>query len=60
MDIEFFIEAAGEAMARQGRPDIFNTGQGSQHQPALHRPLDHSHNADRPHCALGGGTPAEA
>uniref|UniRef100_UPI0035653BAD IS3 family transposase n=1 Tax=Azospirillum argentinense TaxID=2970906 RepID=UPI0035653BAD len=30
MDVEFCLEAAEEAMARHGRPDIFNTDQGSQ------------------------------
>lgn len=30
MDVEFCIEAVEEAMARHGRPDIFNTDQGSQ------------------------------
>ncbi|MCW2240420.1 putative transposase [Azospirillum canadense] len=30
MDVEFCIEAVEEAMARYGRPDIFNTDQGSQ------------------------------
>lgn len=30
MDVEFCIEAVDEAMARHGRPDIFNTDQGSQ------------------------------
>ncbi len=30
MDVEFCIEALEEALARFGRPDIFNTDQGSQ------------------------------
>ena len=30
MDAEFCIEAPDEAMARHGRPQIFNTDQGSQ------------------------------
>ncbi|CAO3430064.1 Mobile element protein [Azospirillum endophyticum] len=30
MDVEFCLEAVEEAMARHGRPDIFNTDQGSQ------------------------------
>jgi len=30
MDVEFCIEALEEAMAKHGRPDIFNTDQGSQ------------------------------
>jgi len=30
MDVEFCIEALQEAMARFGRPEIFNTDQGSQ------------------------------
>lgn len=30
MDVEFCIEALAEALARFGRPDIFNTDQGSQ------------------------------
>ncbi len=30
MDVEFCIEALEEALARFGRPDIFNTDQGRQ------------------------------
>ena len=30
MDVEFCIEALEEALARHGRPEIFNTDQGSQ------------------------------
>jgi putative transposase len=30
MEVEFCLEAVGEALARYGRPDIFNTDQGSQ------------------------------
>ena len=30
MDVDFCIEALEEAMARHGRPEIFNTDQGSQ------------------------------
>lgn len=30
MDVAFCIEAVEEAMARFGKPDIFNTDQGSQ------------------------------
>jgi len=30
MDVEFCLEAVGEALARHGRPEIFNTDQGSQ------------------------------
>ena len=30
MDVEFCIEALEEAMARHGKPEIFNTDQGSQ------------------------------
>ena len=30
MDVEFCLEALEEALARHGRPDIFNTDQGSQ------------------------------
>jgi putative transposase len=30
MEVEFCLEVLGEAMARFGRPGIFNTGQGSQ------------------------------
>jgi putative transposase len=30
MDVEFCIEALEEALARFGRPEIFNTDQGSQ------------------------------
>ena len=30
MDVEFCLDAVGEALARYGRPEIFNTDQGSQ------------------------------
>jgi putative transposase len=30
MDVEFCLEAVGEGLARHGRPEIFNTDQGSQ------------------------------
>ncbi len=30
MDVEFCLDAVEEALARHGRPDIFNTDQGSQ------------------------------
>ncbi len=30
MDVEFCLETVGEALARHGRPEIFNTDQGSQ------------------------------
>jgi putative transposase len=30
MDVEFCLEAIGEALARHGRPEIFNTDQGGQ------------------------------
>ena len=30
MDVDFCLEAVGEALARYGRPEIFNTDQGSQ------------------------------
>jgi len=30
MDVEFCLEAVGDALARHGRPEIFNTDQGSQ------------------------------
>ena len=30
MDVEFCLEALEEALAQHGRPDIFNTDQGSQ------------------------------
>jgi putative transposase len=30
MDVEFCIDAVEEALARHGRPEIFNTDQGSQ------------------------------
>ena len=30
MDVEFCLEAVGEALSRYGRPEIFNTDQGSQ------------------------------
>ncbi|MBP2233278.1 putative transposase [Azospirillum agricola] len=112
MDVDFCIEAVDEAMARHGRPDIFNTDQGSQFtsprftglltaagirvsmdgrgrwmdnvfierlwrsmkyeclylhafetgseaRAGIGRWIDY-YNADRPHSALGGRTPAEA
>jgi putative transposase len=34
MDVEFCLEAVGEALARHGRPEIFNTDQGSQFSSA--------------------------
>jgi putative transposase len=30
MEVEFCLEAVEEALARHGKPDIFNTDQGSQ------------------------------
>jgi putative transposase len=30
MDADFYIEAVDEAIARYGKPEIFNTDQGSQ------------------------------
>ncbi len=30
MEVEFCLEAVGEALSRYGRPEIFNTDQGSQ------------------------------
>ena len=112
MDVEFCLEAVEEAMARHGRPEIFNTDQGSQFTSPrftglltaagirvsmdgrgrwmdnvfierLWRSLKYEcvylhafefgsearagigqwieyYNADRPHSALGGRTPAEA
>ncbi|PGH59070.1 IS3 family transposase [Azospirillum palustre] len=112
MDVAFCIEAVEEAMARYGRPDIFNTDQGSQFtsprltglltaagirvsmdgrgrwmdnvfierlwrsmkyecvylhafetgseaRAGIGRWIDY-YNAERPHSALGGRTPAEA
>ncbi len=63
-------------MARHGRPDIFNTDQGSQFTSprsiglltavSIRVSMDGRgrwmdyYNADRPHSALGGGTLAEA
>ncbi|CBS87290.2 transposase of ISAli5, IS3 family subgroup IS150. ORFB [Azospirillum lipoferum 4B] len=111
MDVEFCIEAVEEAMTHYGRPDIFNTDQGSQFtsprftglltaagirvsmdgrgrwmdnvfierlwrsmkyecaylhafetgseaRAGIGRWIDY-YNADRPHSALGGRTPAE-
>lgn len=112
MDVEFCVEAVEEAMAHYGRPDIFNTDQGSQFTSPrftglltaagirvsmdgrgrwmdnvfierLWRSMKYEcvylhafetgsearagiaqwieyYNADRPHSALGGKTPAEA
>jgi putative transposase len=37
MDVEFCIEALEEALNRFGRPDIFNTDQGSQYLAAIYR-----------------------
>ena len=111
LDAEFCIEALGEALARYGRPEIFNTDQGSQFTSPrftgvltgagvrvsmdgrgrwmdnvfierLWRSMKYEcvylhafetgsearaglgrwiayYNADRPHSALGGRTPAE-
>lgn len=112
MDVAFCIEAVEEAMTRYGRPDIFNTDQGSQFtsprftgllttagirvsmdgrgrwmdnvfierlwrsmkyecvylhpfetgseaRAGIGRWIDY-YNAERPHSALGGRTPAEA
>ena len=112
LDVEFCIEALEEALARHGRPEIFNTDQGSQFTSPrftgvltgagvrvsmdgrgrwmdnvfierLWRSMKYEcvylhafetgsearaglgrwityYNADRPHSALGGRTPAEA
>ncbi len=54
MKADFCIEALEEALIRFGRPEIFNTDQGSQvHQPALHRRAEgrrraHQHGRARP------------
>jgi hypothetical protein len=39
MDVAFCIDALDETLARFGRPEIFNTDQGSQFTSALHCPL---------------------
>ena len=44
MEVEFCLEAVEEALARYGRPEIFNTDQGSQFTSAdVHRPAAARH-----------------
>ena len=41
MEAEFCVEAVEEALARHGKPEIFNTDQGSQFtSTGVHRPAD--------------------
>ncbi len=39
LEVEFCLDAVEEALARHGRPDIFNTDQGSQ--PGFNRSSQH-------------------
>lgn len=66
LDVEFRLEALDEAMARFGRPEIFNTDQGRQFtSPRLTGLLQRAgltrwigyYNAGRPHSALAGQPP---
>ena len=50
MDADFCVAALEEAIARYGRPDIFNTDQGS----AVHQLRLHQHAAGRRHTHLDG------
>jgi hypothetical protein len=43
MDVAFCIDALDETLARFGRPEIFNTDQGSQFTSALHLPARRQH-----------------
>jgi putative transposase len=45
MEVEFCLAAVEEALARHGRPEIFNTDQGSQ--PGLHRPVARQRHRDQ-------------
>ena len=48
MEVEFCLEAVEEALARHGRPEIFNTDQGSQFTSAgLHRPVARQRHRDQ-------------
>ena len=40
LEVDFCIEAVEEALARHGKPDIFNTDQGSLHLAGLHAGLE--------------------
>ena len=54
MEVEFCLEAVEEALARHGRPEIFNTDQGSQFtSAALHRPAARQRHRDQ-HGRQGG------
>jgi putative transposase len=52
MEAGFCVEAVEEALARHGKPEIFNTDQGQPvHQHGVHRPADrqcHCHQHGRP------------
>jgi putative transposase len=41
MEAAFCVEALEDALARRGKPDIFNTDQGSQFTGGLHRHARH-------------------
>ena len=43
MDTAFFVEAVEEAIAKYGRPEIFNTDQGSQFTSSDFPQLLHGH-----------------
>ena len=50
MEVDFCLEAVEEALARHGKPEIFNTDQGSPvHQRRVHRPA-----AEQRHCDQHG------
>jgi hypothetical protein len=43
IDVAFCIDALDETLARFGRPEIFNTDQGSQFTSAIHLPARRQH-----------------
>ena len=48
MEVDFCLEAVEEALARHGKPEIFNTDQGSQFTSAgFHRPADRKRHRDQ-------------
>jgi putative transposase len=60
LDVEFCREALEEALARFGRPEIFNTDQetGSEVRAGLSKWIGY-YNTGRPHSALAGRTPTK-
>ena len=62
---KFCHVAVSEALARHGKPEVFNTGQGSQFtsvsdaRASFGRYLDF-YNARRPHSSLGARMPEQA